>query len=123
MNKNKTRHRQRAQKSGQRAEALAALYLRLKAYRVIARNFRHPAGEIDIVAVRGPVIIFVEVKHRGAGPAGLEAVTPRQWQRIGVAARVFVGRHESLQKLSWRFDFIGLGRFGWPHHMKVVWRF
>lgn len=91
MNKNKTRHRQRAQKSGQRAEALAALYLRLKAYRVIARNFRHPAGEIDIVAVRGPVIIFVEVKHRGAGPAGLEAVTPRQWQRIGVAARVLSG--------------------------------
>ena len=123
MNKNKTRHRQRAKNSGHRAEALAALYLRLKAYRVIARNFRHHAGEIDIVAVRGPVIVFVEVKHRTAGGAGLEAVTARQWHRIGAAAQVFVGRHQHLQKLSWRFDFIGLGRVGWPRHIKDVWRF
>jgi putative endonuclease len=123
MNKNRSRHRQQAQKSGRYAEAIAALYLRLKAYRVIARNFRHNVGEIDIIAVRGSVIVFVEVKHRAGGRVGLEAVTPRQWQRIGAAAGAFVGRHQSLHKMSWRFDFIGVGRFGWPYHLRDVWRF
>jgi putative endonuclease len=56
--------RRRARSAGQRAELWAALYLRLKGYRILARTYCVRGGEIDLVARRGPNIVFVEVKYR-----------------------------------------------------------
>ncbi len=119
-NKNQRQYRER---SGRRSEALAALFLRLKGYRILARNFRHRRGEIDIIAMRNQLLVFVEVKQRTGAAADLDAVTPMQWRRIEAAANAFVGRHQQLQHLPWRFDFIGLGGGRWPRHKKAVWRF
>ena len=123
VNKNNKHLRQKAQKTGRHAETLAAWVLCLKGYRILARNFRHRAGEIDIIACKGGVLVFVEVKQRRRHGADLDAVSPTQWQRIGAAAQAFVARHKGAQAMVWRFDFIGMGRFGWPRHLKAVWRF
>jgi len=119
-NNKQRRHRE---KTGRRSETLAALFLRLKGYRILARNFRHHSGEIDIIARRARLLVFVEVKQRTGMVADLDAVTPMQWRRIEAAANAFVGQHGELQSLPWRFDFIGLGRWAWPRHKKAVWRF
>jgi putative endonuclease len=112
-----------AQQSGRLAETLAAWYLRLKGYRILARNFRHASGEIDIIAQKGALLVWVEVKQRHKGRASLDDVPAQQWARIGAAATAFVGRRKALQGLAWRFDFIGLGGGAWPRHLKGVWRF
>ena len=64
---------------------VAALYLRAKGYRIIARNLQTPVGEIDIVARRGHLLVFVEVKYRNE-VFGPEVIANRQWQRIARTA-------------------------------------
>jgi len=67
---------------GRRAEALAAWRLRLAGWRILARNLKLPQGEIDIVARRGAVVAFVEVKTRAELATAADAVTARQRRRI-----------------------------------------
>ena len=68
--------RRKAERRGRRAELIAAWYLRLKLYRVLARRYRTPVGEIDLIVRRGRTIVFVEVKHRPSEAEALEAVPP-----------------------------------------------
>ena len=58
--------RRRAERGGRRAEALAALWLRLKGWTILARRVRTPVGEVDLIARRGRTIAFVEVKARAS---------------------------------------------------------
>lgn len=111
-----------AQRRGRRAEFLAALYLRLKGYRIMARNVRLPSGEIDVVARRGTLLIFVEVKYRPQLFIAENAVSVRQWQRIERAAAQFVGARPFLHHLAWRFDVLALAPYHWPVHMQDRWR-
>jgi putative endonuclease len=84
------RQRQRREAAGRWAETLAVLTLRLKFYRILARRYRCPLGEIDIVAARGRTIVFIEVKARRTFEQAMESVTPRQQQRITRAAAAFL---------------------------------
>jgi hypothetical protein len=68
--------RRAAYRRGHASESLAAWRLRLVGYRILARRYRTKMGEIDLVARRGCVIAFIEVKYRNELVAGLEAVTP-----------------------------------------------
>ena len=77
MNSEKGR---KAHKQGHFAETKAALFLRLKGYRVVERNFKPPrgtgAGEIDLIVKKGNVLVFVEVKLRQTETAAAESVSP-----------------------------------------------
>ena len=78
----------RSRRPGDAAEAAVARHLERKGYRVVLRNVRTPAGEIDLVAVRRGVYHFVEVKARrpgGRAGAGEEALTPRKLARVARA--------------------------------------
>lgn len=110
------------QRRGRRGEAIAALWLRLKGYRILARNWRHPAGEIDLLARRGRLLIAVEVKWRTSFAAAAEAVQPLQRRRIAAAAAVFLSRQPDAASLALRFDAVLLvpGRF--PRHIADAWR-
>jgi len=113
--------RRRAVRRGRKGEFLAMLLLRLKGYRILARDFRVPMGEVDIVAGRRDVLAFVEVKSRDSVVTAIEAVTPRQQQRIARAAAAFVGRHPRYQYHTLRFDVVIVSPRRWPQHMINAW--
>jgi putative endonuclease len=98
--------RRRAERAGRRAETLAAWYLRLKFYRVLARRYRTPLGEIDLVVRRGRTIVFVEVKQRHNEDIGLESVRPASRRRIARAAEHWIAAHPGAAGLDWRFDVV-----------------
>ncbi len=89
-----------AQRHGRLAEHLAVLGLVLRGYRILARRCLMPAGEIDIIAVRGQRLTFVEVKHRASWREADQAVRARQTARLHraaaqwAAARPFYSEHE-----------------------------
>ena len=114
--------RRRAYGRGRRAESLAAWWLRLKGYRIVARGFRAPPGEIDIIARRGRVLALVEVKARGDLAAAREAITPHQRRRIENAATIFLQHHPALAGLDLRFDVVLVAPRHRPHHMADAWR-
>lgn len=79
-------------RTGQQAENAASVYLEMRGYKIIERNFRRPRCEIDIVAQKGDTIYFVEVKYRkdyGQG-GGLEAITPTKLRQMRFAAEIWV---------------------------------
>ena len=94
---------------GQRGEAVAEEFLRTHRYTIVARNYRCRAGEIDLVALDGSVLVFVEVRSRRGIAAGtpLESVDGRKQAQVARVARYFLaarGWHER----DARFDVIGV---------------
>src|ERR1700734_2765726 len=78
---------------GLSAESRAAMFLIAKAYRIVARRWKTPLGEIDIVARRRRSLVFIEVKARANADEAAEAVTERVKRRIIGAAEVWLARH------------------------------
>lgn len=112
----------RAYTRGLSAEFLCVLLLRLKGYRIVARRFRCPLGEIDIVARRMRQIAVIEVKARPSEREALEAVSPRQRQRIIRATAVFLARHPALSGHDCRFDLFWVGPGLRHKHIMDAWR-
>jgi putative endonuclease len=102
---------------GLSAESRAAMLLIAKAYRVVARRWRTPVGEIDIVARRRRSLLFVEVKARDTIEAGLEAVTERGKRRIVDAAQFWLAQHPNDVTAEIRFDVIVVAPGTMPRHV------
>jgi putative endonuclease len=102
---------------GLSAESRAALLLIAKAYRILARRWKTPFGEIDIVARRRGVLVFVEVKARGSVAEALEAVTERSKQRVMGAAELWLARHPKDANGDIRFDVIVVTPGAMPRHI------
>ncbi|CAA7616302.1 YraN family protein [Magnetospirillum sp. UT-4] len=118
--------RQRALRRGRTGEALAAWWLRLKGYSVLARGHATGrgtgAGEIDLVVRRGGVLAFVEVKARAAMTDALHAVTANQRRRIARAAEAFLARRPDLTACTMRFDTVMVAPWRLPRHIPNAWR-
>ena len=100
---------------GRFGEDAAAEYLRCRGFEILARNVRTALGEIDLVALDGEVVVFVEVKaRRGAG--GLEAVDARKQRRLSRLALAFLARAGWLGRAA-RFDVIAVERGGACTHV------
>lgn len=113
--------RQAAEKRGRSGERLAAWWLRLKGYRIVARGFRTPVGEIDLVARRGRRLALVEVKRRATLAAAAEAISPQQQARIARAAEAFLKRRPDLAGLTLGFDALLLAPGRRPRHLTDAW--
>lgn len=100
--------RQAAERAGRRAEWLAALHLQLAGFAILARRFKCPAGEIDIVAKRGRLLVLAEVKARADADAALLAVTAKARKRIEAAGRAFLSRHPRLADCDLRYDIVAV---------------
>lgn len=116
----KTRYR--AWRHGRTAETVAAVFLRLCGWRILARNWRSTAGEIDIIARRRRILAFVEVKTRDELGAAGEAIGARQRDRIQRAASLYLARHPALANLDARFDAILILPWRRPIHLRDAWR-
>jgi len=102
---------------GVRAEWMAAALLTLKGYRVLARNYRGGAGEIDLVARRGDTIVFVEVKARGCMADAETAITPRKARRLASAARHWLARNPWATACTLRCDAVFIAPRAIPRHL------
>jgi putative endonuclease len=115
------RHRA-AERRGRWAEWLCLAHLRARGWRIVARDWRCPAGEIDIVARRGRILAIIEVKARPAIGTAAAALSSRQRRRITRAAAAFLGARPDLARLDPRFDVMLVAPFGWPRHWTAAWR-
>lgn len=104
-------------KRGLSAESRAALLLIAKAYRILERRWKTPFGEIDIVARRRGVVVFVEVKARGSVDEAMEAVTERTKRRVIGAAELWLARHPQRANGGIRFDVIVVTPGKMPRHI------
>lgn len=98
--------RRRAFRLGLAAESRAAWLLRLTGWRILARRWSAGAGEVDIVALRGRTLAFVEVKARADFTAAAEAVTPRQQARIRRGAESFLAKRPAYAGYVVTFDVV-----------------
>src|ERR1700751_2233424 len=104
-------------RTGISAESRAAAYLMAKGYRILAKRFRTPHGEIDLVAKRRNLLAFVEVKARASLDEAAYAVTPRQQARIINAAQAWLAAHPDHAELELRFDAILIAPRRLPRHL------
>lgn len=107
-------------RTGISAEARACAYLIVKGYRILAKRYRTPHGEIDVVARRGGTLIFVEVKARATLDDAAYAVTPRQQHRIVAAAQMWLAAHPTDAELNCRFDVILIAPRHLPRHLEAA---
>jgi putative endonuclease len=103
--------RLRGPAAGAAGESLACRHLEENGYRILARNFRCRAGEIDVVAREGDVTVFVEVKDRRGRShgEGHESVTFGKRRRVVRAARLYAASH-GLSEAPVRFDVVSIER-------------
>ncbi|MFN5085122.1 MAG: YraN family protein [Novosphingobium sp.] len=108
--------RARREAQGRRGEALAAWYLRLTGWRILAQRLKTPRGEIDLIARRGRTVIFVEVKWRSSAELLDEAVDPYRLRRVAAAAEAVAHRHARPGDLV-RIDVLLLAPWRFPRHL------
>ena len=109
--------RQKAERGGRRAERLAAWWLRLKGWRILAVRARTPVGEVDLIARRGRILAFIEVKARATLDDAAYAVTPHQQARIIDAAQGWLMAHPEHAEFELRFDAILIAPRRLPRHL------
>ncbi|HXO91786.1 MAG TPA: YraN family protein [Stellaceae bacterium] len=114
--------RQRAQRRGRLAEWMCLWHLRLHGWHIVARGWRCPSGEIDIMARRGKVLAVIEVKSRGELATAASALAPRQRRRIVRAAEAFLTQRSDLAGLDLRFDVMLVAPLHLPRHWRGAWR-
>jgi putative endonuclease len=98
--------------TGRRAEDLAAAFLEEAGLRIVARNWRRPEGELDIVADDAGTCVFVEVRSRTGTALGhpLESITPEKQRRVIRAARLYLSEttETSARPVGYRFDVVAV---------------
>jgi putative endonuclease len=104
-------------RTGISAESRAAAYLMAKGYRILAKRFKTPHGEIDLVAKKRNLVAFIEVKARASLDEAAYAVTPRQQARIIAAAQGWLVAHPEHAEFDLRFDAVLIAPRHLPRHL------
>ena len=110
--------RRRSERHGHTAEHIAALVLVLRGYRILGRRQKTPLGEIDLIAVRGRRVAFVEVKRRSTQEAAESALTSAQRTRIRRAAGLWLARNARYQAHEIGFDLVLIAGRRWPRYLR-----
>jgi putative endonuclease len=104
-------------RTGLSAESRAAALLIAKGFRILARRFRTPYGEIDIIARKRNLVIFVEVKARAMLDDAAYAITPMQTKRIIDAAQAWLAMNPDHASHEMRFDVVLVAPRHLPRHL------
>jgi putative endonuclease len=120
MRPDDARFRRKAYRRGHRGERLAALALLVKGFRIVARRYRTPLGEIDLIARRGDLVLIVEVKARKTLMQAMEAISYPSERRIEGAADLWLTRQRDHARLSMRFDLVAVLPWRWPVHVENI---
>lgn len=113
-------NRQLAEARGRKAEAIAAWWLRLWGWRILARRARVPGGEVDLIVRRGRVLAFVEVKQRATAEAAAWALDEYRLRRVAVAAERLAPRY-ARDGDDIRIDALFIVPRRLPRHLPNIW--
>jgi putative endonuclease len=100
------------------AESRAAAYLVAKGFRILSRRWKSPLGELDIVARRRKLLIFVEVKARATLDAAAESIDARTQRRIAAAAEAWLATYPQPNVTDMRFDAMLVAPGKIPRHIQ-----
>ena len=114
------RDRRAAESRGREGEARAAWFLRAKGWRILDQRVRTPAGEVDLVARRGKLIAFVEVKTRKSAAELDFAIDEYRLARVAAAAEMLAPRYLQ-QGDDMRVDVVLIAPRAWPRHIENAW--
>lgn len=113
--------RRQAERRGRRGERLASWFLRLKGWRIIDRRVRNPRGEIDLIARRGNIIAFVEVKWRRQAQDLDTAIDEYRLRRVAAAAEAATHSY-AKEGEDVRVDVILVAPWSLPRHIENAWQ-
>ena len=114
-------NRRRAERGGRRAERLAAWWLRLHGWRILALRARTPVGEVDLIARRGRTLAFIEVKARASEAEAAIALDDYRLRRVARAAEALAPRYSRPGDVT-RIDALYMVPRRWPRHVVNVWQ-
>lgn len=112
--------RQNAENFGRKAENIAAWWLRLHGWRILAQRAKTPRGEVDLIARRGKTLAFVEVKARAKDVDLDTAIDDYRLRRVVAASEMLVSRY-GKDAQSIRVDVILVAPWRLPRHLVNVW--
>ncbi|MDR3187373.1 MAG: YraN family protein [Holosporaceae bacterium] len=101
-------------------ESIASLLLIIKGYSILARRYRTSCGEIDIIARKGDIVAFVEVKSRKSLTKCYEAIHNKQIRRIVRASEIFLRKNPRFHSSFIRYDVILVPDWNFPKHVKNI---
>jgi putative endonuclease len=110
--------RRRAERRGRLSEYVAALFLMARGYRILAMRYRTPVGEIDIIARKRDLVVFVEVKARRIERDAVDAVGHATQHRIRSASDLWLARRHDAHLLSQRYDIVAISPWSLPRHFQ-----
>lgn len=113
-------NRKRAERGGRRAERLASLWLQLKGWKILGRRVRTPVGEIDLVARRGRIVAFVEVKARATAELAGFALDEWRLRRVAAAAEALAHLYARPGD-DIRLDAVLIVPRRLPRHLANIW--
>ena len=102
------------------AESRAAAYLVAKGFRILSRRWKSPLGELDIVARRRKLLVFVEVKARATLDAAAESIDARTQRRIASAAEAWLATYPQPNVTDMRFDAMLVAPGKMPRHIQAA---
>lgn len=107
--------------TGALGEKIAASYLEKQGYRILKRNYRNVFGEIDIVALEGKTLVFVEVKTRLSKQFGppQSAVDPRKQGKITRVALAYL-KNNKIAQVQCRFDVIAIHKYRGRFEVELI---
>lgn len=114
-------NRQKAERSGRDGETRAALWLRAKGWQVLDRRVKTAAGEIDLVAKRGRLVAFIEVKWRQKREELDHAIDQHRLARVAAATESVAHRY-ATEGEDIRVDVILLAPGAFPRHIANAWQ-
>ena len=110
--------RKKALRRGHVSEYIAAFSLMLRGYRILAMRYRVKSGEIDIIARKGDVVSFIEVKARASTEASVFAVDGWTQNRIRNASMSWLSVQKDAGLLSYSYDIVAVRPWRWPVHLR-----
>jgi len=110
--------RLKALRRGYVSEYLAALSLVLRGHRILAMRYKVKSGEIDIIARKGDLVRFIEVKARATSQESVFAVNGLTRSRIRNASLHWLGSQKDAGRLSLSYDIIAVRPWRWPEHFR-----
>lgn len=113
--------RQLAEREGRDGEGKAALWLQVKGWRIVARRRKTPLGEIDLIAKRGNVVAFIEVKWRKSAAELDFAIDEHRLARVAAAAEA-IAHEYATEGEDIRIDVLLLAPGTFPRHIVNAWQ-